>query len=140
MPLALLVWVMTALAPQAPAPARASVDFEFFRTRVQPIFLAKREGHARCVACHAGGTPMRLQPLSPGATMWSEEESRKNFEVVVQRAVTPGSMKSRLLIHVLAEEAGGDFFHNGGKHFNSQNDPEWQTLAAWVRGVKADNK
>ncbi len=130
---------MTALMPQAPALTRASaVDFEFFRTRVQPIFLAKREGHARCVACHSAGTPMRLQPLSTGATMWSEEESRKNFEVVVQRAVTPGSMKSRLLIHPLAEEAGGDFFHNGGKHFNSQNDPEWQTLAAWVRGDKAD--
>ena len=141
MPLAFLAWIMTALMPQAPALTRASaVDFEFFRTRVQPIFLAKREGHARCVACHSAGTPMRLQPLSTGATMWTEEESRKNFEVVVQRAVTPGSMKSRLLIHPLAEEAGGDFFHNGGKHFNSQNDPEWQTLAAWVRGVKTNDK
>ena len=135
---ALLVWAMTTLLPQAPAPARASVDFEFFRTRVQPIFLAKREGHARCVACHADGTPMRLQPLSPGATMWNEQESRKNFEVVVQRAVTPGSMASKLLVHPLAEEAGGDFFHNGGKHFNSKNDSEWQTLAAWVRGDKAN--
>jgi hypothetical protein len=138
MPSALLVWVMATLLPQAPAPARASVDFEFFRTRVEPIFLAKREGHARCVACHAGGTPMRLQPLSPGATTWNEEESRKNFQVVVQRVVTPGSMKSKLLLHPLAEEAGGDFFHSGGKHFNSQNDPEWRTLAAWVQGEKVN--
>ena len=134
---ALFVWAMTTLLPQAPASARVSVDFEFFRTRVQPIFLARREGHARCVACHADGTPMRLQPLSPGATMWNEQESRKNFEVVVQRAVTPGSMTSKLLVHPLAEEAGGDFFHNGGKHFNSKNDSESQTLAAWVRGDKA---
>ena len=137
MPSVLLVWAMATLMPQAPAPARASVDFEFFRTRVQPIFLAKREGHARCVACHTAGTPMRLQPLPPGATMWNEEASRKNFEVVVQRAVTPGSMKSKLLVHPLAEEAGGDFFHNGGKHFDSQDDPEWRILAAWVRGEKA---
>ncbi len=128
---------MATLMPQAPAPARASVDFEFFRTRVQPIFLAKREGPARCVACHTAGTPMRLQPLPPGATMWNEEASRKNFEVVVQRAVTPGSMKSKLLVHPLAEEAGGDFFHNGGKPFDSQDDPEWRILAAWVRGEKA---
>lgn len=138
MPLALFIWVMTTLLSQAPAPARVSVDFEFFRTRVQPIFLAKREGHARCVACHAAGTPMRIQPLSPGATMWNEEESRKNFEVVVQQAVTPGSMTSKLLLHPLEEAAGGDFFHNGGKHFNSKNNPEWQTLAAWVRGEKAN--
>ena len=29
-----------------------------------------------------------------------------------------------------------DPFHAGGKHWKSQNDPEWQTLAAWVRGEK----
>ena len=45
-----------------------------------------------------------------------------------------GNLKSPLLIHPLAEEAGGDFFHSGGKHFNSQSDPEWQTLKAWVMG------
>ena len=132
----LLVWVLTLLPPQAPAAARTSLDFEFFRTKVQPIFLAKREGHARCVSCHGSGTPMRLQPLSPGATAWTEEESRKNFAVVAPR-VTPGDMKSKLLVHPLAEEAGGDFFHNGGKHFNSKNDPEWQVFAAWARGEKA---
>ena len=31
-------------------------------------------------------------------------------------------------------EAGGTTFHFGGKHWDSVNDPEWQTLAAWVRG------
>jgi hypothetical protein len=44
--------------------------------------------------------------------------------------------KSRLLMHPLAENAGGDFYHNGGKHWNSQNDPEWQTLKTWVMGQK----
>jgi hypothetical protein len=110
-----------------------SLDYEFFKTRVQPIFLAKRTGHARCVACHVSGTPLRLQPLSPGGANWNEEDTRKNFEAV-RRMVVPGSTKSRLLIHPLAEEAGGDFFHNGGKHWASQNDPEWQTLKAWVLG------
>jgi hypothetical protein len=39
-----------------------------------------------------------------------------------------------LLVHPLAEKAGGDFYHSGGKHWNSQNDPEWRTLRAWVLG------
>jgi hypothetical protein len=104
-----------------------------FKTQVQPIFLAKRAGHARCISCHASGTPLRLQPLPPGRTMWNDEESRKNFEAV-RRVVVPGSVKSMLLVHPLAEQAGGDFFHNGGKHWTSQNDPEWQVLKTWVVG------
>jgi hypothetical protein len=117
----------------APSSSSPGLDYEFFKTRVQPIFLAKRPGHARCVACHGQGTPLRLQALSPGATSWTEEESRKNFEVM-RRVAQPGNAKSRLLLHVLDEKAGGDFYHNGGKHWSSQNDPEWQILRTWVLG------
>jgi hypothetical protein len=113
-----------------------SLDYEFFKTKVQPIFVARRAGHARCIACHVSGTPLRLQPLAPGATTWTDEDSRKNFETV-RRVVVPGSLKSRLLLHPLAEDAGGDFYHNGGKHWSSQNDAEWQTLKAWVLGQTA---
>jgi len=118
---------------RAEPPSKPSLDFEMFKTQVQPIFLAKRPGHARCISCHASGTPLRLQPLPPGRTMWNEEESRKNFEAV-RRVVVPGSIKSMLLVHPLAEQAGGDFFHNGGKHWTSQSDPEWQVLKNWVVG------
>ena len=114
-------------------PATLSLDYEVFKTKVQPIFLAKRPGHARCVSCHSSGTPLRLQPLPPGSTTWNEEQSRKNFEAV-KRVAQPGNAKSMLLVHPLAEQAGGDFFHNGGKHWDSQSDPEWQTLKAWVVG------
>ena len=129
-------WVvmLTGLLSQQPASsptASASLDFEFFKTKVQPIFLAKRLGHARCTSCHTSGTSLRLQPLSRGSTTWNDEESRKNFDAI-RRVVVPGSAKSRLLVHPLAEQAGGDFFHNGGKHWDSQNDPEWQTLKEWV--------
>jgi len=113
----------------------ATLDYEFFKTKVQPIFLTKRPGHARCIACHGSGTPLRLQPLSPGSTFWNEEESRKNFEAM-RRVALPGNLKSRLLMHPLEEQAGGDFYHNGGKHWSSQNDAEWQTLKAWVLGQK----
>ena len=126
-----------ALGQEGAAPARPSLDYAFFKTKVQPILLYKRPGHARCVACHGQGTPLRLQPLDPGSTTWTEDESRKNFEAM-RRVVVPGSLKSRLLTHPLEEKAGGDFYHNGGKHFASQNDPEWQTLKAWVMGQTAN--
>jgi hypothetical protein len=130
---------LAGLESQQPAAAPTSsvlLDFEFFKTRVQPIFVARRPGHARCIACHGSGTPLRLQPLSPGSTTWSDEESRKNFEAV-RRVVTPGNANSRLLTHTLDEKAGGDFYHSGGKHWSSQNEPEWQTLRAWVMGQTA---
>src|SRR6266496_4191763 len=122
--------VLAGLVSQQPAPSGSpgSLNFDFFKTKVQPIFLAKRPGHARCIACHGSGTPLRLQPLSPGSTAWSDEESRKNFEVVTRFAA--GSLRSPLLRHPLAEQAGGDFFHSGGKHWDSQSEPEWQTLKA----------
>jgi YVTN family beta-propeller protein len=76
---------------------------------------------------------MRLQAVAAGRSGWTDEESRKNFDIV-RRMVVPGSAKSRLLLHPLAEAAGGDFYHNGGKHWTSQSDPEWQTIKAWVMG------
>jgi YVTN family beta-propeller protein len=66
-------------AGQSAAP---SLDFEEFRTRVQPIFTAKRDGLMTCLTCHNGkvGTRLRLQPLPEGATTWSAEDARKNFD------------------------------------------------------------
>jgi YVTN family beta-propeller protein len=130
--LAVVVVVATSSSAAAQT-ASSTLDYQFFKTKVQPVFLGKRPGHARCISCHSQGTPLRLQPLSPGSTTWNEEDSRKNFEAI-QRVVLFGSMKSKLLVHPLAEEAGGDFYHGGGKHFTSQSDPEWQTLKAWVLG------
>src|SRR2546423_9395610 len=127
-------------AQEGAAPAASRLDFEFFKTKVQPIFLAKREGHARCVSCHSKGTPMRLQALSPGATTWNEEQSRKNLQVVLPRVASRRLTDSKLLVHPLLAEAGGDFYHGGGKHWNSFLDPEWQTISNWVCGRKANEK
>ena len=130
--------LLLALLVQQPA-ASSSLDFEFFKTRVQPIFMAKRPGHARCVSCHVSGTPMRLQPLLSGNATWNDEQSHKNFDVIRLRVVPGNPSASKLLRHPLAEEAGGDPIHDGGKHWMSQDDPEWQTLAAWVRGQTSDH-
>jgi hypothetical protein len=113
--------------------AQASLDYEYFKAKVQPIFLNKRPGHARCISCHGSGTPLRLQALDPGATTWTDEESRKNFQTI-QRVAFAGNARSRLLVHPLEESAGGDFYHSGGKHWTSQNDPEWLVLKNWVMG------
>lgn len=134
---AIACWALIAatLPAQQPAPGSSpGLDFEFFKANVQPLFVAKRPGHARCIACHGAGTPLRLQPLAPGSTSWTDEESRKNFEAI-RRVVVPGNEKSRLLVHPLEEQAGGDFYHSGGKHWASQQDAEWRLLRAWVLGA-----
>jgi len=134
----ILLWLLAALLAQQPAPSStAALDAEFFKTRVQPVFLEKRQGYTRCVVCHSAGNVAFLQPLSPGATAWNDEQSRLNFEAV-SKLVTPGEpLKSKLLRHPLEPAAGGDQFHNGGRQFTSQNDPAFQTIAAWVRGQTA---
>jgi hypothetical protein len=121
----------------AGATATQSLDFEYYRTRVEPIFLKKRPGHARCVVCHAGSSnAFSLQPLSAGSTTWTEEQSRRNFEIVSGLVNRVDPTSSPLLLHPLAREAGGDAYHSGGRQFASKNDPDWQVLAKWARNAE----
>jgi hypothetical protein len=122
---------------QAPAaPASSALDYAVYKAKIEPLLLEKRPGHARCVVCHSTGTNFRLQPLSPGQKAWTDEQSQKNFQMV-SRFVLPGvPMKSRFLVMALAHEAGGVEFHPGGKHWQTQDDPEWKAMADWVKGAK----
>ena len=126
----LIAWVLAAAAVAAQSP---TLDYDYFKARVQPIFAAKRPGHARCISCHGSGTPLRLQPIAAGATTWTDEDSQKNFQVI-QRVARNGA-KSRLILHPLEESAGGDFYHSGGKHWSSQSDPEFLVLKAFLEGA-----
>jgi len=127
--------------------AKVTLDYEFFKARVQPILAATRPGHATCYTCHyvgqhvlRDGAPPLVEKLEAGQTTWTEEQARKNFQKVSSKVV-PGNLKaSRLLIHPLLYEAGGDISHAGGKHWTSTSDPEWGTLAAWVMGEKLSPK
>src|SRR4030095_5465775 len=100
------------------APASAaeqSLVYETYKTSVEPIFLKKRPGHARCVVCHTeSNNAFRLQKLTPGSTSWTEEQSRRNFEMVSQLVVAA--------------------YHSGGRQFSSKNDPDWEILAQWAAG------
>lgn len=121
-------------SPAGPGQAQSSLDFKAYRTRVEPIFLKKRQNGLRCYDCHSTmATRLKLERLSPGSSTWTGEQSRKNFAAVSQLVAPSNPLQSRLLLHPLAQEAGGDPMHTGGKFWTSQNDPEWQMLADWVR-------
>ena len=69
------LFVCVTLFAQDPAslPITAStLDYSFFKERVQPVFLKKRAGHARCVTCHTH----RIPPLER-ASCGSREVGRR---------------------------------------------------------------
>jgi len=58
------VAILAALAvsnPIAAAQTPPKLDYEFFKSRVEPVFLTKRPDHARCYVCHveSNGIPPR---------------------------------------------------------------------------------
>jgi hypothetical protein len=73
---------MLTLALGQPVTSNAwpKLDYDYFKAKVEPVFLAKRDGHTRCVVCHTvNNAPLHLVPPSPGATSWNDEESRRNI-------------------------------------------------------------
>ena len=131
--------VIIALAVILPASsafaAEAALDYDFYKSRVEPIFLKKRPSHGRCYVCHAeSNNAFRLQKLASGSSSWTEEQSQSNFQKAAALVVAGEPDKSKLLLHPLAPESGGLAFHSGGRQFASKSDPEWKILAQWVRG------
>lgn len=134
------VTAQTSGSPDAQTP---QLDYQFFKTRVEPIFLKKRsDEHARCYVCHQmmrhGGGPLSLEMLPPGAAFWTDEQSRHNFETV-SKLVVPGKPELSLFLRMpMAPEAGGlADTHQGGRQFASEDDPDWKNMKAWVMGQKA---
>src|SRR5712692_2685736 len=77
--------VLVALTSTSRPAAQAvpSPDFEFFKSRVEPIFLKKRPGHARWYFCHVVGsganaadTVFHLEKLSPGLSPTARNRQR----------------------------------------------------------------
>jgi hypothetical protein len=135
--IAAAIVLVAAATPHLTSHAAPVLDYDFFKTRVQAVFLEKRPTHTRCVVCHAeANNGFRLERLSPGATAWSEEQSRKNFEMTSKLVNAGDPDTSRLLMQPLAPEGGGNVFHSGGRQFASKDDPNWKVLADWVNGKK----
>ena len=135
--IAATVLLAAAFVSHMVARAAPTLDYDFFKARVEPIFLQKRDGHTRCYVCHAeSNNAFRLERLAPGASGWSEEQSRRNF-AMASILVNPGDpATSRLLQQPLAPEAGGNVYHSGGRQFASKEDANWKILADWVNGQK----
>jgi len=124
---------------QPASPAADVLSFQTFKSRVEPIFLKERPGHARCYGCHSEyNRSFHLEKLPPGATNWTVNQSQRNYQNILQHVVPGDPDSSRLLIHPLAPEAGGDPFHSGGYQFQSRNDPDWLTIAEWVRSARTE--
>jgi hypothetical protein len=87
--------------------------------------------------CHAeANNAFRLEKLPTGQETWNEEQTRKNYDTVVKLVqATDDPLQSKMLIHPLAPEAGGDAFHSGGRQFANKNDANWKTIAAWAKGA-----
>jgi mono/diheme cytochrome c family protein len=136
---ALLASTLGLRAQPAARAGADGLDYEMFRSQIQPMFIAKREGLVRCVQCHGRGSGaggFLILPPAEGSTTFSEEQSRKNFDAARRLVVAGTPEASRLLMHPLARAAGGDPFHGGGKHWASKDDPEWRLLARWVDTAK----
>lgn len=134
----ILARVLIVLSVASTLAMAQSLSFEEYRAKVEPVFLKKRPEHARCVVCHsASHSAFHLKPLDEGATTWTEAQSRENYKSVKGLVNVKNPMKSLILIHPLAHEAGGDEHHGGGDQFKSKDDPDWKIIADWVRTAKA---
>jgi len=136
--IAIVAAIDGACISDASAQSAPSLDYDFFKSRVEPVFLKKRAGHTRCYVCHGEGSnnAFKLEKLPAGERSWSEDQSRRNFAAVSKLVTTGDPATSRLLMQPLAPEAGGNVFHSGGRQFASKQDPDYQVLVQWVSGAK----
>lgn len=116
-------WIGSTSGGPAVAETIPTVDVEFYRACVHPIFFEAPYGALQCANCHG----QEFAQADP-------DESWR----AVQRLIEPGyPTQSRLLMHPLHPDGGGDYAHNGVRRWSSQDEPEWQMLAAWLRGERS---
>ncbi|MCY4265799.1 MAG: hypothetical protein OXE78_13240 [Gammaproteobacteria bacterium] len=128
-------WIATG-NPEIGADPVADLDFEFFRSCVQPVFVNPIDNAMPCTECHGGefATP------PPEGSYWTEAQSRQSFEDLLY-LIDPGRPESSRFLHKpLHPEAGGDLMHNGGRRWFSADDPERLALSDWVRGEAAGDQ
>ncbi len=136
-----LEWIRTLPAAEfTPADEQAAVDFQFYRACIHPEVLSVgRYGQLPCTSCHAGGLA-GFAPVGASGGALTEAEARQGFEAL-QRLIVPGNPEqSRFLLKPLHPDGGGSYAHNGVRRWQNRSNPEWQTLAAWIRGEVTGNE
>ena len=116
--------------------ADTTLDYEYFKAKVQPIFLTKRAG-----PCALRDVPRRRQQHAEAAEAsrrarraWGEEDTRKNFDTVSK------------IIHAVddpltAQDPDPPARPRGGRRrlplrrpaVRQPNDPHWKTITDWPR-------
>ena len=133
----LRVTMVAAVAAGCSVASAQSLDYDYYKTKVEPIFSKHREGHARCVVCHSQSTnSFKLAEWGPDTTAFTDEQSKANFAMISKLINKNDAEKSTLLLHPLSKDAGGHEFHSGGRQFASKDDPDWKTIQAWAKGAK----
>lgn len=133
---------LQARAGQA-AGAHRPADVQSFRKTIEPIFMKARggtsPGFAACVMCHTWQVkPVRFSLETPATDAgWTEEQSRRNFEMITQLINTKEPENSRLLRKPLAPASGG-LGHTGGIFFKSREDAEYQQILSWIKSLPPD--
>ena len=135
---------LQASTESSPDGAMPQDPFDYYRTNIEPLFLRSRgypgstDGNAACVMCHVWQTSVRFSLEEPTETpdggAWTEEQSRRNYEVVTQLVNASDPESSRFLRKPLAVGAGG-LRHTGGAHWDSTQDPEYQVILDWIRAL-----
>ena len=132
---AILNWIRSLPADKYVPGPEVALDFEFFRSCVQPIFATPRDGHIRCSNCHSSGL-IGFAPVAQSGSTWSDEEARRAFQTI-SRLIIPGNPEqSRFMLKPLHPDGGGSYTHNGPRRWQSRADAEWRMLAEWVRGQR----
>ncbi len=127
-------WIASG-SPDAGAEPLVDLDFEFFRSCVQPIFVNPLENAMPCAECHSG----QFAVPPPENSYWTVEQSQQAFESLLY-LIDPGRPDSSRFLHKpLHPNAGGDLMHNGGRRWYYKDDPERIALAAWVSGEARGN-
>jgi hypothetical protein len=132
---AVLQWIEMLPDDRFTPPAEPELDFEFYRTCVQEMIRSPKYGQLSCSVCHAGGA-IGFAPRPANGTSWTEQEARRGFEIAKSLIVPGNPIQSRWMLKPLHLDGGGSYTHNGPRRWESRDDPEWQLLAAWVRGER----
>ncbi len=114
------------------------LDFSFFVARVEPILERERYGKTRCMDCHAVSANLSrnhlVRPLPSG--QYTESAAWSNYSSILSLVDFQNPEASYILRKPLAVDAGGTRVHTGGKYWNSEANPEYQTILAWIDGAR----
>ncbi len=129
--------------------AAAAPDFAYFKERVQPL-LAKPGADGRaCVMCHAtqAGFALRLPGKAGFTEIFTEAQSRANYESVLRQVNRVAPKKSRILLKPTrpndnaGDQALEDSTHGGGTRWGRSTEEasgsaEYETILDWIRGAR----